>query len=592
VDVAGLASSGATAIISAMATETWSWVRGEVARLFARRDSGREREEAARLDGFADDLSRAAERDVHNRLLGYLEARLSDEVALRNEFLGLVRRICTEVGLDPPTLRADQRVVATNSVVVQTAGGAAQVTVSPAPAIVIRWAAMTGEEAARKLEQMDLVDAVEALTDMEPALAARRLSHVRLDRAQLLLAHMDEGLASDLLSKLASASHAAALLASIEPARAAAILDLTNADWTVARLAEMDPDRALVLLASMGTKRTDDLLAAMERQQTVRLLSAVSKVLSDQARVRTTFDLAQQEAEQIAAQARQHAQETIDQAKAEAAAIVAAARHETDPDAVAEPAIGQSDVDNTGLRVAIVDDSVAVAPGRVEVANGFDPRMLTAADFTLPTEFFLISHDSDGRPRIDQSVLETGIVGAALCELVRTNLATIVDGHPRPVGDRRCPDPVCEFALRTLATPTPQTIATWARNIRKELFHRLAQSLADSGLVIPIAKTMPWFRAGVRYKATSDTVASEPAVRIVRHFLTSGEPPQERTYLLAALINIAQLHHALPMKLRQKQIRELLEGLLKATNPSQELRAVLSGIDSATATIIMTPQVH
>src|SRR5262249_43111686 len=122
--------------------------------------------------------------------------------------------------------------------------------------------------------------------------------------------------------------HAADLLARVEPSRAAAILDLAIADWTVARLAEMDPDRALVLLAAMGSKRTENLLAAMERQQTVRLLESVSKVLSDQARVRTTLDRAQQEAERIAAQARREAQETIEKANAEAVAMKASVERE------------------------------------------------------------------------------------------------------------------------------------------------------------------------------------------------------------------------------------------------------------------------
>lgn len=247
-DVTALASSGATAIISAMATDVWSWARSEVAKLFSRNDHGREQEESSRLDAFAGELSVVAERDMHNRLHGYLEARLGDDGPLRNEFLALVRKICAEVGLEPPIQRTMQHATASNSVVVQTVGGNAHVQVMSALPQVIRWAAMTGPEAARKLEVMKLADAIEALADMEPALAARRLSHVNSDWSQQLLSHMDEGLAADLLLKIVVPGQAAELLAQMEPSQAAAILDMTVADWTVARLAEMDPGRAPMAL--------------------------------------------------------------------------------------------------------------------------------------------------------------------------------------------------------------------------------------------------------------------------------------------------------------------------------------------------------
>jgi hypothetical protein len=222
VDVAALASSGATAIISAMATDAWTRVRFEVARLLAP-DGARAPEVRGRLDNFVGDLSSTAERDVHNRLQGYLEAKLGDDPQMFDEFVDLIRRISAELHLEVPTQTVHG--IIANSVVVQTAGGSTTVQIGHPEVPVVRWLAMTGPEAARKLEALDLIDAVEALANMEPSLAARRLTYVDNSWARQLLSHMDEGVAAELLQKTAKAGHAADLLAAMEPSQAAAILE-------------------------------------------------------------------------------------------------------------------------------------------------------------------------------------------------------------------------------------------------------------------------------------------------------------------------------------------------------------------------------
>jgi Golgi phosphoprotein 3 GPP34 len=602
-DLASLAESGATAIISAVATDAWSWARTEVARLFARNDREREQEEIARFDSFAGELGTAAERDVHNRLRGYLEARLADDVSVRNDFFTMVRRLCIEAGLEPPSQSTIQHVHASNSFVVQTSGGPAHVQIVSPPAPIIRWAAMTGAEAARKLEGMTLPDAVEALTDMEPALAARRLSYVAAGWSQELLSHMDEGIAADLLSRMTASGQAAALLASMEPSQAAAILDMTVADWTVARLAEMDPDRALVLLAAMGSKRTENLLAAMERQQTVRLLSAVSKVLTDQVRVRTTLDLAQQKAEQIAAEARAKAQEMIDKAVAEANAIKAASRQEidaarTDVNDRMESNRGQYRSPNVP-RPEPARDTVAALPEERPTATVASQRLVATSPevtlhpphqarpsaFLLPTEYFLIAHDVQGHSRIDPATLETGIVGAVLCELANANLLASTGGELASAASS-CGDPMGDYILAKLAHE-PSSVTTLVREIRKDLFLRLAQRLADEGAVIPL--TRGWPRSRVCYKPTSEATAYEPAVRLVRFLLDSTAQPDDRTYLLAALVDITQLHRVLPIDLRAREVRQLVRRLLEARSAPPVVDVVLKGIDAAASMLVVTP---
>jgi|SRR5215470_14705142 len=320
-DLTWLADAGASTIVSAMATPAWEWTRSRLARLFAPQDPGREEVVGLRLSGFAAELATTSERDVQNRLRGFLEARLSDDPNLMNDFAVVVKEICIKIDLQP-SVELISHVNAPGSIVVM-AGQNADVRVGQSfPEVRITWAAMTTQEAARKLETLDHPSAVMELTGMDPAAAARRLAHVDKTRAADLLSHMDEPLAADLLKQI-SAPHTAELLALMEPPQGAAILEHMDPDWVVARLSEMEPDRALVLFSALGSKRVDDLLAAMQRQQAVRLLGSVGQVLVHQARLRTTVDMAEQEAKQIVAQAKE-------QAEAQAKVILSKAQREAD----------------------------------------------------------------------------------------------------------------------------------------------------------------------------------------------------------------------------------------------------------------------
>jgi hypothetical protein len=366
-DPAWLATTGASAIVSAMVTEAWTTrARPQLAQLFAGQDPKLEQAENERLEALAADLT-TSEHDVQNRLRGFLEARLSYDPALGDPFFVLVKQICAEIGLEPPTRWTT--INASESLVV---AGDAHVRIEPDRIV---WEAMTSQEAAHKLGTLERSHAVQELARMDPASAARRLFHVEGTRAADLLSHMFEGLAANLLSRM-SAPHSAELLALMEPPQGAAVLEQMDADWTVARLSEMDPDRALVLIGALGSKRTDDLLAAMERQQAVRLLGSVSKVLADQARIRTTFDLAEQQAKQIVSEAQRRAQEIIDQAHQQAAELIAVAERE----AAAKPVV----VDYVDPGPA--DQSTQVAEQILKILSAKPDKMYTARELAKFTQ--------------------------------------------------------------------------------------------------------------------------------------------------------------------------------------------------------------
>jgi hypothetical protein len=185
--------------------------------------------------------------------------------------------------------------------------------------------------------------------------------------------------------------------------------------------------------------------------------------------------------------------------------------------------------------------------------------------------------------------METVIVGAALCELVRAQLVTVVDGRVVPVGAQTCTDVVCQFALRAIADQSDESLATLVRNTRNEFFHCLAQRLADTDVVIPIARSLPMVRSAVRYRAASEAVAAAPGTRVVR-LLATTESPDERTFVLVHLIDLAQLHAALPLRLPHRQIRGLVAELVGQRRPRPELLAVIDGVDAAIAAMVMAPR--
>lgn len=364
-DLTWLATTGASAIVSAMVTPTWGWTRSRLARLFSSQDLDREEDESAVLTGFAEELKTAPERDVQNQLRGFLLARLKGDPDLMDDFAVLVKEICAEIGLQPPS-EWTSYVNAPGSVWV-VAGRDADINVGLGrpQRVHITWAALTAQEAARKLESLDRSDAVVELAGMDPASAARRLAHVDKTKAADLLSHMDEPLAEDLLTRI-SAPDTTELLALMEPRQGAAVLETMDPDWAVGRLSEMKLERALVLLSALGTKRVDDLLEAMRRRHAVHLLRSVGKVLVDQRQIHTTVDMAEEEAKRIVAQAQEEAEQVLSQARREANEMKAAAGHsaaEVRPDDDVEP----TDVDQQ--RLVRVYEILAARPNKLFTAR-------------------------------------------------------------------------------------------------------------------------------------------------------------------------------------------------------------------------------
>jgi hypothetical protein len=106
----------------------------------------------------------------------------------------------------------------------------------------------------------------------------------------------------------------------------------------------------------------------MERQQAVRLLRSVGKVMVNQARIRTTFDMAEQEAKQIVSQAQARADEILYRAQRQADELNAVTERdlaEPPSDDRAEPAA----VDPHVLLTARIYEIVTAEPDKMFTAR-------------------------------------------------------------------------------------------------------------------------------------------------------------------------------------------------------------------------------
>jgi hypothetical protein len=129
VDPGALAQTGATVIVTAMATDTWVQIRTRIARLFAKGDTDRERAEAQQLEEIRLILTASpagkredAERDLCSELRGVLKERLRNDPQLSIQFASLVAEVREDLSSIRNKTTFQQKASADNGSTVYQAG--------------------------------------------------------------------------------------------------------------------------------------------------------------------------------------------------------------------------------------------------------------------------------------------------------------------------------------------------------------------------------------------------------------------------------------------------------------------------------------
>jgi hypothetical protein len=304
------------AIVQAMVTGSWPWMRQQVITLLGRGNRARGEAVAAELDRAQGSLSSSsgeARPLVESDIRGLLARQLLTDPGFAADLLKLHRKIQTEY----PTLLVNaagrDSFFANGNLTVYTGSGAPAETFPSAD----RLAGMAAEEAVRLLDGAEPGIARDRLMAMEIQPAVDRLALMDRERAVYLLSYLDGERAAKVLKRFGAQLTREFLLLML-PARSGIILQYAPPTWVLERLAALPTTRALAILAAMPQPRRVAVVHVMEHRQALALLSAVGELMAEN---QLPFQEAQREAERILADARTEAASILAFANEQAAKI-------------------------------------------------------------------------------------------------------------------------------------------------------------------------------------------------------------------------------------------------------------------------------
>jgi hypothetical protein len=204
----------------------------------------------------------------------------------------------------------------------------------------------------------------------------------------------------------------------------------------------------------------------------------------------------------------------------------------------------------------------------------------------LADELFLVGHDHySGKSKISDTVLDTGLAGAVLGELVLAGRLAVADDNlvtardQRPYGERVSDAALAEILKQHEVHP----VRAWVEYLREHARTMVAPRLVQSRLVERVqARSM--LKTTVRYKAVDSLKASSAQARL-RYMLDHQDTLDEQTAVLGALV----LATGLDYLLGGGSPREVRDGLgLMGQRLRPDLQALVAGVESAVAAIALS----
>jgi hypothetical protein len=204
----------------------------------------------------------------------------------------------------------------------------------------------------------------------------------------------------------------------------------------------------------------------------------------------------------------------------------------------------------------------------------------------LADELFLVGHDQySGKPVISDSVLDSGLAGAVLGELVLAGRLEVTEDNlvnardQRPYGERVSDAALAEILKQRELHP----VRAWVEYLREHSRTMVAPRLVQSRLIERVqARTM--LKTTVRYKALDPLRASSAQARL-RYMLDHQDTLDEQTAVLGGLV----LATGLDFLLGGGSAREVREGLTQMHQRlRRDLQALVTGVESAVAAIALS----
>jgi hypothetical protein len=206
--------------------------------------------------------------------------------------------------------------------------------------------------------------------------------------------------------------------------------------------------------------------------------------------------------------------------------------------------------------------------------------------FPLADELLLIGHDEySGKTIVSGEVLDTGLAGAVLGELLLAGRIVIADGKvglrdPRPHGE-----PVTDAAaLEIHKKGNMFATRSWVEYLRADVRELVARRLLAVE-VIRREQGRSLLRSVVRFPANDPIRAAAPRVRL-RYLLERPDIIDAQAALLAALVRICALEPVLVLNARPGSDVDLIAAATERLPP--EGHALIRGVDTAIAAIALT----
>ena len=207
---------------------------------------------------------------------------------------------------------------------------------------------------------------------------------------------------------------------------------------------------------------------------------------------------------------------------------------------------------------------------------------------TLPLadELFLIGHDEySGKTIISGEVLDTGLAGAVLGELLLAGRITIAEGKVTLEDDRPYGEGVSDAAIAEIRRKgNTFAVRSWVEYLREQVREIVARRLIAAGL-IRTEQARSMFRQVTRFPATDPMKAAAPRVRL-RYLLERPQLLDLQAATLASLVKACALESVLVLDLRPGPGTDLIANA-QAVLPPDGL-ALVKGVDMAVAAIALT----
>ena len=202
----------------------------------------------------------------------------------------------------------------------------------------------------------------------------------------------------------------------------------------------------------------------------------------------------------------------------------------------------------------------------------------------LADEFFLLAHNSTGKPRLSPSSLGLGLAAGLLAELILERRIALADGELRVVDGTPPTDALAHAVIDQItAEPSSHPVRAWLDYLAKDARERVGQRLQQVGLVRRETSRRPWGRS-VRYEPT-DVNRTDANWARLSTVLRRGEPMHPLDILLCGLALVSGLDGYLLDDGRGPAHRYMLQ--LVGTLPPQ-LRELLNHTEAAVGEAVLS----